>query len=1366
MFGIMNVGPSALRLLATCGLLILALNGKSAGKENSFYSSLTMRDGLPSNIISGIAQDKYDFLWIATGSGLVRYDGYQFKVFKKSESPNSLPFNEMSVLLAWDDFIWVGTWNGLCKINVKTFDITRIDIGVKAIVRTMYKGKNDILWIGTHNGLIRYDIKANERKIYTCQNSGLSHNTVRTIYEDTEGNLWVGTYDKLNKLPRKEERFTTFDLKGAYRPSLPNHLILDIKPDRGSSGEKLWIGTETGLYRMNTTAGSFEHFGARNTDFSNEVIKCIYTDDTDKLWLGTDFGLNIFDPATRSVEVDFHNPRLPYTIANNVIWQIFEDRSGVIWLATSNGLSRVNKDGSFYEYHEVSHVDENQLIGNQIRSVLVSSAGIYWLGTVHGVIRIDPKTNSSRILDISSSNAARNNVFALEEDQFGRIWIGTAGGINIWDDNRQKMHAVAANGSNGLTSNYIGNFTKTADGRLWVSVWEGGLFQVENINGDPTGFSFRPIKGLESGSEKNVAGGGYIWVIEFDELYRIDPETFAKTHIKSFSEASEKETIYSVYFSKAGHLWAGTVNGVIQYLPNEDRSVFHPVTTGNDLIISSIIEDKKGNIWSASNTSLQKFYTQTQTTEIYPLDKDLPLKSFYYGCAAIAKNGQIVFGGDNGYIILSPEKAKPNFFNSRIYITAIEINNHKIAIDDKIDGRPLLQKDVPFTENLTLNYAQRSVSFEFASLHFWQPAMNIFAYRLEGLEDRWNRVSGSKNFAVYSNLPAGEYTFMVKGSNNYGIESDHVAKLRLKIKPPVLLSKGFILLYTILITGGIFYALRIYSARMRLKNELKIVKMEKEHAEEIERTKERFFTNISHELRTPISLILPPIHEIQKKGKLDPESSQLISLAEKNSARLLRLVNQILDFNKLENEALQVKVAQIELVSFCREIFSLFTDQAQRQRIDFRFQSTHNACPAWVDAEKIEAALFNLLSNAFKFTPEGGNIAVELDAKENSPLFQQGEFEITIKDSGIGISAKDQGRIFERFYQSEEGKKRSASSGIGLTMVAEYVALHKGKIEVDSEPGKGTAFTIRLPLGKLHLSGDPVNEKAIAPDGAGLVDHQDEGRQPYHLAAESDKPLILIVEDNHDIVEFIRVSLAEKYNFIVAQNGEEGLEKARNFRPEAIISDIMMPVMDGLSLCDQIKANPDTSHIMVILLTAKSLDAHRLEGIRRGADVYIAKPFEIDLLDAHMVNLLNRKKELTHYFRTELVSRQDEPDSKENADNKFIKRVMDIIEANIGDSEFGVERISREIGMSSTHLYRKLKALTNRSPQDIIKKYRIKKASLMLQNNEGNVSETMYKVGFSSLSYFSKCFKSEFGLTPKEYQQQMTAKSVELKAGE
>jgi signal transduction histidine kinase/ligand-binding sensor domain-containing protein/DNA-binding response OmpR family regulator len=1343
-------------------LLLITTVVTVAFADSPFFSTLSMRDGLTSNIISWVAQDKNNFMWIGTSNGLCRYDGYRFITLKKGEATNTLSANEVSSLLVVGDYLWVGTWKGLCKINTTTFEVTRIDLGKNVVVRTLYKGTNGKLWIGTATGLVQYTLADGKYILYTARNNHLSHNTIRSIFEDSRGNLWVGTYDKLNKLAKGRNTFTTFDLKGNYKPSLKNNLICgDIKPASPSSDSLLWIGTETGLCLFNTYTYTFENFTEKTIPFSNEVIKCIYPDGNGNLWLGTDFGLNVFNPASKNNTVYFHNPQLSYSIANNVIWQIFEDTGGVIWFVTSNGLSRLNKFRNFYTYHEVSYPINNQTIGNQVKAVLVTRKGILWLATLHGVIRFDPVKKTRQVFETGAPENNRiqlNNTFALEEDDYGRIWIGTAGGINIWDEAKQKMHAISANATNGLTSNYIARFTKGTDGSFWVSAWEGGLFKVVGNFQEIPSIHFE-LAG-DFGSPKNVSGANALWASHYAELFRIDLQSHKSTSIQAFNSISHKKDIACLYFSRRGSLWAGVANGLIEYKPQTDSAIFYPVTTGNEITLASITEDAEGNIWCAASNFILKFSVPDHQLEIFPLDKDLPLKNFFDGCVANTPEGEIIFGGDNGYITLSP-RVKPNVFEPNIYITALEINNKIINTDEAIDGEVLLQKDISVTNELTLEYAQRSIAFEFSSLHYWQPSSNVYAYKLEGFDHDWNYVSGLKNFAVYSNLSPGDYTLTVKGTNNYGIWSDHVATIHIRVKPPLFLSTGFIALYIFLLITVVIVALRTYSARLHLRNELKITRIEKEHAEEIVQTKQEFFANISHELRTPISLILPPIQELIKRGHLPDDNRRLLTLAEKNSQRLLRVVNQILDFRKLENDSVQLKVTSFDLVQFCREMYSLFTDKANRKEISFTFHAGVDECLVWADTEKIETILFNLLSNAFKFTREDGVVDLTVELLGKNDTYTKGAIEVKVTDTGIGIAPDELSKIFERFYQTNAAKKLEAGSGIGLTLVAEYAKLHHGEIQVESTVGKGTCFTLILPLGSQHFpfeSTDHSEVKLVAVKSSVAEDDS----KAYRYGLESGKPLVLIIEDNPDIIEFIQVSLKEKYNFVTALNGEEGLNKASNFLPDIIVSDIMMPVMDGLSMCKKIKSNPKTTHISIIILTAKGLTSQQIEGLTIGADIYLTKPFEIDLLEAHIDHLLKRKKELADYFKHELLVQPSSTATGENVDDKFIRKVMNIIEANISNPDFSVEMLSDEVGMSSTHLYRKLKSTTQLSPNDIIRKYRIKKASLLLGNKEGNISEIMYEVGFSNLSYFSKCFRAEFGVTPKEYQQKVSKSSIEI----
>jgi signal transduction histidine kinase/ligand-binding sensor domain-containing protein/DNA-binding response OmpR family regulator len=1341
-------------------LVFVSLSSLPCVGQSYFFSSLRSTDGLPSNNINSIAQDKGDFIWIGTGNGLARFDGYRFQTFKREENPNSIPFNEISALLVDGDQLWVGTWRGLCKINTLTFEVTRIPLKGNSTVRCLYMDRDGIIWVGTASGLVRID-KKGEQKNYSREKNGLSHNTIRAIYQDKHKNLWVGTYDKLNKLPAGSDQFTTIDLKGTYKPELKNNLICDVKPS-GEDDSSLWVGTETGFVLLNTNTLQFDVRRLSNSGLSNEVIKNIYTGEDGKLWLGTDFGLNIYDLKSNRNEAFFHNPQLDYSIANNIIWQIFEDNGGVIWIVTSNGLSRANKHNHIFRFNEVTYKIKEQNIGNQVKALLTSSEGILWIATIHGVQRIDPEKGTTRVFDIDSKPNERillNNVFALAEDDLGRIWIGTAGGINVWDEKSQRMSSITASAGNGLSSNYIARFIHARDGSMWVAAWEGGLYKI--VKGFETLEDIKFEYAGDFGTERVAYAMNAIWSINENGLFRIDPLSYSTKPVDSFNKAARGRDIFNLYASSKGVLWAGTLNGVLEYNPATDEATFHPMITGTETAFNNIISDQNENIWAGAHRCVVKFAPTEKRTEIFPLDKELPLNSFYNSCSTIRQNGEICFGGDNGFISFEPS-IEPNPYAPFVVISSIAVNNKTISPLEIVNDRSLLQKDISQEKEVNLNYAERSVTFEFSSLHFWQPETNVYAYKLDGFDGDWNYVSGTKNFAVYSNLPAGTYTFRVRGTNNYGVWSDKEASLVLRIDPPLFLSTPFRILYITLVILLIAAALRVYSIRLKLKNDVRIAVLEKEHAEEIVSTKQNFFTSISHELRTPISLIIPPLQEIIKRGNLDDHDKALIGIAEKNSQRLLRLINQVLEYRKLEHENQSLTISLFDIVSFSHELYSLFSDKAARNNIDFTIHSALPSCEVWADKEKVEIIIFNLLSNAFKFTPKNGKVRIEI-SEEKSEAFPDGSVVISVVDNGIGIPEKDQAEIFKQFYQTEESRNLADGSGIGLTLVAEYLKMHRGKIKVVSSPGEGSTFTIALPLGSAHFPIDRA-EKAKEIALVAKKNLQDEKTEDYEFNLRTEKPVIVLAEDNPDMIEFIVLTLEKKYHFVVCNNGEEGLNKALSIVPDIIITDIMMPVMDGLELCRRIKKENKTSHIPIILLTAKSLTAHKIEGIRVGADVYLTKPFEIEVLEAHIDHLLERKTELYQYFRHELVTEPTEKETgKENEDDRFLRKVMNSIEANISNPDFSVESLSDEMGMSSTHLYRKLKSLTQLGGNEIIKKYRIKKASLLLKNKEGNISEIMYEVGFSNLSYFSKCFRAEFGVTPKEYQLRESKHSFDVR---
>ncbi len=1304
----------------------------SQDKESLYFSNLRQEDGLPSNVINSVVQDRLGFMWISTTNGVCRYDGYSTIIFKQDATHNSITSNNVGTLLIEGDTLWVGTSAGLCYLNTITFEVNRVNLGPETTIRSLYKAMDGRLWIGTSRGLIIFDKSKNQYKYFDPQNSNLSHSTIRCFYETSDSSMWIGTYHKLNRY--KNGKFDSFDLKGDYKPLLKNNLILDICPLNNKNDSILLVGTETGLAVFNTHTLKSTLYNSENTQITNEVVKCIYKED-DHLWLGTDFGLSVFNLNFEQIDTYYHNPILNHSIANNVIWDIYRDRNDVIWLLTSNGISIINKRNPFFKLHEEFYSINNQKAGNQIRDILIANDGNIYMATIHGVIIQNLKDNKRNYFTVNSEHKLLlDNTFAVAEDLYGRIWIGTAGGINIWDPETEEMSSISANRSNGLTSNYISSFAISNEGTLWVNAWEGGIFKVTGNLKDLSSIRFSKIE--DAAPDKIFSCNEDIFYSEGAKLYKINNETLVKEIVPSISEMFGKQSISSMTTSDKESLWIASNKLLVHYFPANDSSRIF--TLDNPVIQTpiSLEINSDTSVWMASLTTVSRFNTSSNDIISMPLNPSFPLKNFYAKCSASSKDGLVLFGGDNGYVEVNSaiQVSKVNLPSA--VISGLQINNDRIDLQQ---SREILKNDIAYTKRLELKYSNNSLAFYFSTLNYWLPKKSHFRYRLLNFDSEW-RSTQDANYAAYSNLKPGKYEFEVEAVNYAGLKSDKITRLVVVILPPLWLSGPFLALYILIFIGLIYLTFSIYLKRQKLYNQLRLANMEKVHSEEILNTKQQFFTNISHEFRTPLSLITPPIQQVLNSGELHGKNLEMLKLAEKNSKRLLKLVNQILDFRKMEEQGVPLIKSNIDIISFSKEVYESFLDLASRNEIDYTFNTKEDACLISCDKEKIEAILFNLLANAFKHTPPNGKIQLILEK-----IVQDRIYKILIKviDNGSGINISDQIKIFNSFYQANNNASGQQGTGIGLSMAKQYALMHNGDIKVKSEIGNGSEFTFVFPI---ELPDPEVIESADHVISA--VDKESED-VPVH---QSNLKKLLIVDDNPDILNYIEINLSSEFNIYKATNGNMGIEMALEVKPDIIVSDIMMPVMDGIEMCKSMKKNATLHQIPVILLTAKSLDIQKIEGVESGASMYITKPFDINYLKACIYNLLERDLQLYDFIKKQLLIKPQESDNTEaNQDEIFIKKVMVIISENIGNPELSVDMISSKLGMSSTHLYRKLKAITNQSTKDILKNYRLQKAAQMIQNNEGNITEIMYNVGFNSLSSFSKSFKTKFGVSPSEY---------------
>ncbi len=1097
----------AVRCLA---ILLWLLAPKFATAQDFFFSTLSVREGLPSHIVTGITQDKYGFLWISTDFGLARYDGKEFMIFSKGITENTLSSNVLTGVLTTDHHVWVGSWDGLCKVDIKTFEITRVDIGSNRAIRTLHLSHDSTLWVGTAMGLIKLDIDSENYELYSKENSGLSHNTVRSIYLDKNDRLWVGTFDGLNCLDKNHERFEPVPIAGNLTSRLENRLIMDIKSTQRDTDSLLWVGTETGLVLLNTNTRSSKDFVTKS-NYTNQVIKHIFVESEDKVWLGTEFGLNRFNPKRSTNEKIYHNPQVPYSISNNVIWQVFEDQGGVLWFATSNGLSRIHKSGSFYRYHKTFLENDGNLIGNQIRSFFSSSGNTLWMASQYGAVCIDQSTGVSKTFNYDPANAESlllNSTYAIEEDSLGRIWIGGAGGINIWDPKQRTMKSITPTDANGLKAPYIGKFTQTDKGTLWVSAWDGGLYRVSGDIGDTRKITFDAVPGLLKGSELHCYGAGYIWTIEYDKLYRVDPKTLEIHHIKSFEKTTGEQTIYSMYMSSNGVIWAGTLNGMVEFDPESETTHIHKTQSSENSITASITEDQSGNIWGVTNTSLQKLNVSSGELEVFPLNEELPLKSFFYGCALTLDNGDILFGGNNGYIRFDPEQATQYHLDPPIYITQLEVNNQSILAGQEISGTVLLGQDIAFSGQLTLGYKENTLTFTFSSLDYLQPNLNSYSYTLEGYDSDW-KLAGNNRQTTYTQIPPGKYTFKVRSSNHMGHWSEKYASLNIYIIPPFWQTLWFrvTMIFAVIFSALGYYKMRV-SALNRQKKELEIKVLERTQTiqslndelrssnaeltelnallqeqkseletaiDELKNARERLAVSekmaslgimsagIAHEINNPINFISGATQKIfdiikLKKNKAlleDNEQKEVLDkmreIIQTGVKRTTNIVQTLKNYTRTENRSIE-----FDVIEALDEALLILSHQLGSEITIVRDHP--DTLPVNCEPRTISQIFMDLIRNSIEALDGKGTINVVIKKVSKG---KNNKVQITISDNGKGMTQEQIGKIFDPFYTT---KSVGEGTGLGLYMVYGLVNQIKGTINVESQPGKGTSFAISFPV--------------------------------------------------------------------------------------------------------------------------------------------------------------------------------------------------------------------------------------------------------------------------------------------------------------
>lgn len=1294
-------------------ILFFLLIGFSAFCENANYKAFSniFPNGEAYNIYT-FSQDQQGLIWFGTNKGLFSYDGYSAQQhFRLGEASNTLVH---SILVYDHRYLFLGTDNGVLMYDYEFDKYEATDVKFPEDVRALVV-RDGLIWIGSLNGLFTYSPHTKRlTNVSQQKKSGLPNNTIYSLLNATDGTLYVGTYNGLCRLAPRADRFESIRLPS--NPERSNTFVNSLLED--AHRKTIWVGTEGALYKYQPQVSQVVEI----EPFHNNSIKSLALDGDRNLLLGTDNGMYSYNEEKKKVGHSLHDSRNSASLINNIVWNVFADKDGNIWMGTDNGISlaRFSKSLQPIPIASITGVGD----GNRFYSIFKDSSGNFWLGGTNGLIvasSISNEDGSALWYKMGDAKypVSHNRIRYIYEDPEQNLWIATDGSINRYDyQKKQFVHYSIVDSSGTLNSNWSYSMFQDRRGQLWVATCLGGIFVVDKkklmlSKGVYTAEKNYSTKNGLSGNFVNQIvedNMGKVWVHLYNNgINKIDPASGKIEKIDIGNDSKIKNLNYIIRDAE-GYIWLGGTNGLVKINPIDNRSEFIHFDSYGQSEVMALYEIEE-DIWVSTGDGM--LVVDKKNFRITRLN--IPNKS--YSCLFYDKADKKVYlGGVDEVLILNREGLNTQPHHSPIVITGLYVNNKPFGMETEDTNR-----SIRYLSNLRLSYKENNLVFEFSNLNYSNQGADKFVYRLDGLDKDWNLLKQNSNRITFSNLPYGDYKLMVSKLDESGRPAPGAKVFDFTISPPWYLSTWAKILY-----GALVVSLLVWVANFfRVKHNLRIERIEKEKTLELTNLKLEFFTNVSHEFKTPLSMIIAPVSKMLSETK-DISKKRQLEIVQRNALKLNSLIRQVLDFNRHEGDlSPNLVLAKVEFVEFARSLFSMFEEDFKEKRLNLSFSSSEEHLYLMVDTLKMEAVLTNLLSNACKFTPEGGTVSMELNYRASREVL-----DIVVSDTGVGVPANETSYIFERYYQSSKTANRKEGSGIGLYIVKKYMEQHGGTVSVESDESKGTTFTLSLP-------GSGAGGEAARTSG--------NDRQEKEAATH-----ILIVEDEPEIAEFLHTLLSEKYHCKVAENGKIGLELAERFHPKLIISDIMMPVMNGLEMVKRLKKNTLTSVIPVVLLTAKDDRNTELESINLHVEAFVSKPFDPQLLFSRVEQIIASQQQMEEKLRLEAITA---PKKEEvvSSDEKFLSEIIEIIEQKLGDSDLNVNALSTVSGISSKQIYRKIKQLTSMSPVEFIRSVRLKKAAMLLSQKKFTVAEVMYMVGFSNHSYFSKCFQAEFGKTPKEY---------------
>lgn len=1383
------------------------------------WDGLFMYDGYQAKLFKPNSHHPYSFqgrkvrclyvdsegtLWIGTANeGLHRFDKKLQRFHQyKHEIGNPYSLSDNDVMGIWEDAaqnLWVATTQGeinQVQKNEKFADSLSFEVYPYEHRQTDFwsvQNKGNIVWIGSNKGLIRFDTKkpgipfesGNFQYFNLAEGSSDSsnYNIINTIYIDKSKNdqqeevVWVGSLEGLKKITYHAVSSSISSVtvyKDPKENAKKNRVRILYKP-RNRYQKYLWMGTDEGILQVDENSLKVEDFSLAPGEYQEDKV------------------------------ISF-----------------FEDHSGVLWIGTSQGIRKINQYEKPFCHISDEAATELHLSYDDVKSLATDSQGNVWAATSGGglnKISLDSVTRRPSVIQgykIAKFNGitASDFVNTLSIDSKNNIWAGTDGEgvfklqLNDTRSSIETVQQYKKGNGHGISHSYIYSSLSDSKGNVWIGTFSGGLnrynpgndqfIRYDTLRGLQEHLSTFPIVKIFEDSRKNIwlgsRGGG---------VYHFHPFAMQNKHASGTLPGQEKFTTYKskkgdktslldnyitdIFEDRQGYIWIGTETGLCRF--NPETQTFFSITREQGFlaeVVQSIRQDVAGNLWISTKEGLVRFdakdlYKDEGLQRAFQKfdDKDGLQGNFFNNNTSLKIKEILLFGGIDGITLFEPKKIQRNPFLPKIVFTNFQLNHQNVTIGNYQGEKTWLTQSINETEKITLNYHDKILSFEFAALHYAHPEKNQYAYKMEGFDKNWIFTNASTRYAHYTNLSPGTYTFKVKASNNDALWTTEGASLKIRVLPPFWMTYWAFAVYISLLLL-IIYAIRNTTLmRANYRHKIHMERVEREKSKEIHEMEMRFFTNISHEIRTPLTLILGPLEKLLRYEGLNARIYNQLSVMQHHGHRLYRLLNQLMDFRKHNTGGMKLRAAKGDFIKFMKEIHISFREHAQDKEIHYLFESALDEFELYYDRDVLEKVFFNILSNAFKFTPREGQIRIQVQKASSKEvqeeklhlgvyanfdkIYPQEYFKIRINDTGKGIGASELVHIFKRFYQAESNiAQNRAGTGIGLALARELVLLHKGGITVQSKEEVGTEFVIYLPTGKKHLE-----ETEVIPD---FKDSEYAGHYsvvklkpkeilpPRSPQNQKEKPLLLIVEDNKDVRFFIKSILEETYHLEEAENAKEGMKKALEFVPDLVISDVMMPGIDGIEFCRKLKKDEKTSHIPVILLTARTSLIFKVEGLETGADDYITKPFEPSYLLARVINLINQRKFLRKRFSDKIIVKPIDIVAT-SADEEFLERARKVVDKNISNSSYTVESFAKDMGMSKMQIYRKLKGLLNQSGNEFIRLQRLQRAAELLKQNRYTIAEITYEVGFNDLKYFRSRFEKHYGMLPSEYVAQHTKES-------